>query len=156
MGLSCNKVELRLNLVLQLFNFANAARRLRESSVMISCARNLENDLSNLLHILRKNASYLCPGTIHNVDEKRLTFTQTTRNPDPLRAPSPQAPSFQAPSFDEERDIAPLVEEMRQLEMDVTALLKSLGVLTQFEDKEIQKVFKAFAADLLVSNPACW
>lgn len=61
--------------------------------------------------------------------------------------------AIEQPSInDEQPGIAPIVDEMPKLAQDVDALLKSLVVLSQFEDQEIQDVFRAFAADLVVNT----
>ena len=108
---------------------------------MISCTRKLETSLLVFLHMIRENASQLCPAHItspsgtHSTHFRRMsqTIEQLSLN-------------------DEQPGIAPIVDEMPKLAEDVDALLKSLEVLAQFEDQEIQDVFRAFATDLVVST----
>lgn len=124
----------------QLVGFAKGARRLRESPPMITCTRKLETSISVFLHLIRKNASQLCPAFI------------TSSSGTPSNQLRRMSQTIEEPSFnDEQPKIAPIADEMLKLADDVNALLKSLELLSQFEDQKIHDVFRAFAADLMVS-----
>lgn len=108
---------------------------------MISCAKVVESDFVNLLHTIHENATHLCPKVMRpRPHVKRLSPSE--KRPD----------SSPAPTIDEERELGPVVGEIRRLAENLLILLNNLTALSQFEDREIKIVFGAFAGDLQVGK----